>query len=606
MPWDKDPDRAFPSRHPREPGGLRQDILDEIADHLASAAEREAERGDDDDETVWRRVLERFGNPDAIARRLWWDQMRETVMREWIQTGVMVVVGVAAVAGVVFMGLMLRQFGATNEAVLQALSSQNGAGDARWATLEVEFRRGAKDGPLAEGVEAKVTGQMFAQEGSAEVAFVSDSGGRFSFGPASPGEYWIYIVDPVSSLELSKNVVLFPKQETEILTIVVPDVAPRPVGVDFNIPISTDAGRQRLLVETVSTWAGGGETWRGRQVCLFGPDGGVSVEEGIQTGRSGGKSWLSGDFAALGARDIAQFRYPVMISGAPDGKCRVALLRNDGDDLFRGAVQSMSLEAVSDVSDGALHAVIDGDLADTLADWALYDQLSAEGLSVSKDLVGAIRRQYPAMSVTATLPVAASTIGAVSDRRFIVREGDGDAVYEDLFLSNSGQSFEINDVTYRIVWNPVVQLSENPLADEAPGTRLVLALSIASPEVKEFNNPLEAWSVYSDTFGTEWPELPEFPTLVAGGVPNLQLGDGPLDSLGSEQLQKVGWQFLDVTGAYADPSAPAHALLLQWKYNGEDYKNLVKIVSAEAKEINHENSRPLWLVLAPKAEAGDS
>lgn len=37
MPWDKNDEEAFPGRHPRESGGLRQDILDEIADHLACA-----------------------------------------------------------------------------------------------------------------------------------------------------------------------------------------------------------------------------------------------------------------------------------------------------------------------------------------------------------------------------------------------------------------------------------------------------------------------------------------------------------------------------------------------------------------------------------------
>ena len=196
MPWDKDPDKAFPARHPREPGGLRQDILDEIADHLASAAAVEEEQDSgENEETIWQRVRERFGDPDALARRLWWDTMRETIMREWIQTGVMIVAAAAVIVGVVFVGVLMARVGAANNALQEALaaameqqrlanesmvrameeqrkgnealaaslsrlgSAEDGAGARELSAIEVAVRRGSETGPPAPEVLVELRGK---------------------------------------------------------------------------------------------------------------------------------------------------------------------------------------------------------------------------------------------------------------------------------------------------------------------------------------------------------------------------------------------------------------------------------------------------------------
>jgi hypothetical protein len=124
MSWRDEGDEALPPPRPSEPTNLRTDILDELADHLALATEREGEReqGERSKETIWARVLKQFGDPNAIARRLWWDAMRETVMREWIQTSAIVV---GAVAVLLFAALGFRQMQATNLAVLKALERQS-------------------------------------------------------------------------------------------------------------------------------------------------------------------------------------------------------------------------------------------------------------------------------------------------------------------------------------------------------------------------------------------------------------------------------------------------------------------------------------------------
>src|SRR5271165_7509364 len=73
----------LPAPRDDEPGGLRDDILDELADHLACAYRRELLRGADA-ATAHQRVLDRFGDPAAVARRLWLDAMKGKIMSQRI------------------------------------------------------------------------------------------------------------------------------------------------------------------------------------------------------------------------------------------------------------------------------------------------------------------------------------------------------------------------------------------------------------------------------------------------------------------------------------------------------------------------------------------
>ena len=76
-------DAELPAPRDDEPGGLRDDILDELADHLWCAYRRELLRGADAT-NARQRVLERFGDPALLARRLWFDAMRGRIMSQRI------------------------------------------------------------------------------------------------------------------------------------------------------------------------------------------------------------------------------------------------------------------------------------------------------------------------------------------------------------------------------------------------------------------------------------------------------------------------------------------------------------------------------------------
>jgi hypothetical protein len=79
-----------------EPAGLRQDIVDELGDHLACAYHRELLRGVDPG-VAWSRAWEHFGDPADVARRLWLDAMRGKIMVQKVLLATCLVVMAACV-----------------------------------------------------------------------------------------------------------------------------------------------------------------------------------------------------------------------------------------------------------------------------------------------------------------------------------------------------------------------------------------------------------------------------------------------------------------------------------------------------------------------------
>src|SRR5262245_19453914 len=102
----------LPAPRDDELASLRQDIIDELRDHLECALVRElhspgsrgcisAEQTTSD--APWYRVLARFGNPSTIARRLWCDAMQEKIMSQRLMLVACIVMAVACGAMFVLM-----------------------------------------------------------------------------------------------------------------------------------------------------------------------------------------------------------------------------------------------------------------------------------------------------------------------------------------------------------------------------------------------------------------------------------------------------------------------------------------------------------------------
>jgi hypothetical protein len=89
----------MPSPRDDEPPTLRQDILDELGDHLACAYNREL-LGGAGSNLARQRVLQRFGDPAAVARRLWLDAMKGKIMAQRVLIATCLVVILACTATV--------------------------------------------------------------------------------------------------------------------------------------------------------------------------------------------------------------------------------------------------------------------------------------------------------------------------------------------------------------------------------------------------------------------------------------------------------------------------------------------------------------------------
>ena len=110
MSWPEVVSQGFPPPRDDELAHLRRDITDELADHLDCAMRRELRRTDDET-AAERAVLDRFGNPQRLARRLWWNAMKEKVMKDRIMLVAVVLLIAACVVTSEYPGKILTPGG---------------------------------------------------------------------------------------------------------------------------------------------------------------------------------------------------------------------------------------------------------------------------------------------------------------------------------------------------------------------------------------------------------------------------------------------------------------------------------------------------------------
>jgi hypothetical protein len=207
---------GLPPPRDDDPPGVRQDIVDELADHLACAYNRERLRGSDAIEAQ-KRVIQRFGDPAAVARRLWLDAIGGKIMTQRVLVATCLVVTFAslALAGAMWhlgsqiqresarataeairaMTLqsekaqssqqeMLKQLRAMSEAVQSTRSFD-------WNPVSFQLTEETPDGPPAVGFQVTLTSQA-AEAGKGGLRFttrVSDRSGIADFGVVHPGQY---------------------------------------------------------------------------------------------------------------------------------------------------------------------------------------------------------------------------------------------------------------------------------------------------------------------------------------------------------------------------------------------------------------------------------
>ncbi len=199
-----------------DPPGVRQDIIDELADHLASAYNRERLRGTDADEAR-RRVIQRFGDPAAMARRLWFDAIGGMIMAQRVLVATCLVVTLAslALAGAMWhlgnqtqresaratveaihaMTLQSEKAQSAQQEMLKQLRAMSEVlGSTRsfdWNPVSFQLTEGTPEGPPAVGFAVTLTGQAAegGKGGVSPTTHLSDRSGIVDFGVVHPGHY---------------------------------------------------------------------------------------------------------------------------------------------------------------------------------------------------------------------------------------------------------------------------------------------------------------------------------------------------------------------------------------------------------------------------------
>ncbi len=649
MTWNKDPDKAFPARHPREPGGLRQDILDEIADHLACAAEREEERQEsENEEVVWSRVLERFGNPDAIARKLWWDKMWEAVMREWIQTGVMVVVTIAVLAGLALMMRLVAGVGtandamreameqvaasnenlakamaeqrAGNEAMLKALSGiQSGGGEKpdalELSTIEIVVRRGTPEGPPAPEVKVQLDGQELS------VTAEFDESGRAAFGPLIQGTYNFSFEDPRSRMAAYKTVTLFAGQGAGEYTIVAPEVIPRPVHLDFGLSAYAEDENQLISGRLHGYWEYEGLTWERKADVVVGHSGtrlaenlvGSSTRPRTTENRVGASTrprTAEQEHAIRPTWSITSLE-PCLLAG----KISVTNLGV----YFRDAYGDWSLSGYSgnvdtwnsEAEDGeGLH--LTGALPSEVA--AAYGEQARYFIS-AKEVPG--EKNSPWLSASAALLAdsAVMEVGSLSLLRAgEMRDGHVYAPKKNVFPRSIIASAHPSLGGARIL---AMMLPEGIALETFDEKELHLGLMVTQYEKRHvedrggirlrtaddvFGNTISAYAIHGDWRSTDWPEWesnsPEPHTV-------LTTGEKPFWQVSSEGLKAMlhdGALLIPLSRElFTSQEQPVTGVLLRWEDSAEDFYWDVNI------DLDGAATRyfPCWMVTEPIATAAE-
>jgi hypothetical protein len=209
----------MPAPRDDEPGSLREDILDELADHLHCAYRRELLRGADAP-SARARALERFGEPARVARRLWLDAMRGKIMTQRILVAccVLLVLVSLGLVGVFWMQtVQLRRMAMEQRAMaaerlheaqqaqekmlkqLQELSRSVARSQTPdWIPVKFKLTQETADGPPAVGVKANLGKGNGGAKKPDSIERESDPQGIVDFGVVQPGDWEFLLTRPMA------------------------------------------------------------------------------------------------------------------------------------------------------------------------------------------------------------------------------------------------------------------------------------------------------------------------------------------------------------------------------------------------------------------------
>ncbi|NLX07581.1 MAG: hypothetical protein GXY33_20770 [Phycisphaerae bacterium] len=240
MSWVERIAGAFPDGYGEEPPGLRRDIADELADHLECAYRRELLRTRDE-AAARRAVLAKFGDPAAVARKLWFEAMKEQVMGQRMMIVLMAVLTVAVLGGLVLGYLGFQQMQRQNEAFLARLEAmgQPPAASAAPGTdlvrLKVRLVEETPDGKPVVGWTVKLEGKPFTEQ-EETLEEQTDAEGIAGFGPIRPGRYNV-VVATASRYVCFREILLYGGIVREETILCPPEIRDEPEKVEVSMKL---------------------------------------------------------------------------------------------------------------------------------------------------------------------------------------------------------------------------------------------------------------------------------------------------------------------------------------------------------------------------------
>jgi hypothetical protein len=251
-----------------EPASLRQDIIDEISDHLACAFNRELLHGTNPN-LARQYALDRFGDPAAVARRLWLDAMKGKIMAQRVLMTSCLLVALACVSLVGFVYVQsnraaaqaaeanrklteaLAQAQTTNNAMLSRLSEMSEAirnpRSLDWNPVKFTITNDSPDGPPVAGCSINLNLKDSPQK---QVARQADASGIADFGLLNPGEYSFTFSRNLDRRTLSGTGQLVVGPGSHInQPVLVPKRALEPVPLQVRCEWPADLEKEELILD---------------------------------------------------------------------------------------------------------------------------------------------------------------------------------------------------------------------------------------------------------------------------------------------------------------------------------------------------------------------
>ncbi len=277
----------LPEPRDDEPPSLRQDIVDEIGDHLASAYKRELLRGVGAS-AAREAVLERFGDPARVALRLWLDEMKGKIMTQRILIATCLVVMAACITAVGLswhwmnhdqllrsraaaeaveanrrMSEALAQSQAVNEEMLKQMREMSQSVlhpvSADWNPVIFKLTEETADGPPAAGLSLTLTelhgmpamggGGGAGSAATRNIYRTSDTSGTVDFGAVQPGDYRFMISKSWDSgyFQTQGELNVGPGSKVE-RSIICPKTPPEKATVRVHCSWPADLAKEQLVL----------------------------------------------------------------------------------------------------------------------------------------------------------------------------------------------------------------------------------------------------------------------------------------------------------------------------------------------------------------------